>query len=198
MSELIVPPSQITGEAMDVPSASTAWDIPSAVSFVCGLILIVPFLAGAAAIAMGIIGLRRIKLLNTRGRRMAIAGLILGVLNIAGWSVFLKFISTISRPGREAAHHFFADLASANPTLAQRDCVGSVSPDSLLAASNQIKSWGGLKSVSVLNVTSDNDNGITTGAVGGVIYSPTGEHNFELHTVQQEEAGWKVREFSLQ
>ena len=183
---------------MNAPSAPRTWDIPSAVSFICGLILIVPFLAGAAAIAMGIIGLRRIKSLNTRGRRLAIAGLVLGTLNIAGWSVYFKFISTISQPGREAAHHFIADVASANPPVAQRDCTGSVSSGSLLAASNQIKSWGGLKNVSVLYVTSDNDNGITTGTVRGVIYSPTGEHNFELHAVDQEDAGWKVREFSLQ
>jgi len=180
------------------PSASRPWDIPSAVSLVCGLILIVPILAGAAAIAMGIIGLRQTKLLYTRGRRLAIAGLILGILNIVGWSVYFKFISTISQPGREAAHHFLADVASANPSVAQRDCVGSVSSGSLLAASNQIKSWGGLKSVSVLSVTSDNDNGITTGIVRGIIYSPTGEHTFELHAVDQEDAGWKVHEFSLQ
>ncbi len=115
--------AELTSEILDptlpaeAKSPSGRWDVASAASLACGIFLIVPFFAGLAAVALAIIGIRQINESNQnmRGRRLAIAGAILGMLNILGWSAYFKFVSEISGPGRTVAHRFIDDLNSANP-----------------------------------------------------------------------------------
>src|SRR5579872_3766936 len=169
-----------------------AWSIASAASVACGIFLIVPFFAGLAAIALGIVGIRQINQSNPkmRGRRLAMAGMGLGLLNIAGWSGYFTLISVISAPGRIAAHHFMDDLNSANIESAKHQCLGEVREDRLSAASDQVKSWGGVKSVAVLAITNDTLNGVTMGFVRGIVRTPTGDHAFQLKTVSDDHSNW--------
>jgi hypothetical protein len=179
---------------------ASTWNIASVASAACGIFLIVPFFAGLAAVALAVIGIRQINESNLkmRGRRLTIAGLILGLLNIFGWSAYFTFISEISGPGRTVAHRFIEDLNSANPSGAARDCLANVRPDRLNAASDQIRGWGGVKSVAVLYITSETANGITTGAVRGTLRTPTGQHAFQLQTACEDGPDWKIKDFSLQ
>ena len=198
--------AELTSEILNAPRAAEAesppgrWDIASVASLACGIFLIVPFFAGLAAVALAIIGIRQINESNQimRGRRLAIAGAILGLLNILGWSAYFKFVSEISGPGRTVAHRFIEDLNSANPAGAERECLANIRPDRLGAASDQIKSWGGVKSVAVLYVTSENANGITIGSVRGTLRTTTGEHAFQLQTACEDGPDWKIKDFSLQ
>jgi len=184
--------------AAGAESVSSTWSIAAIASLACGIFLIVPFFAGLAAVALGVIGIRQANELNMRGRRLAIAGVILGVLNILGWIAYFKLISEISGPGRTVAHHFIDDLNSADSAKAQSECLANVGPDRLMAATNQVKSWGGVKSVAVFYITSDSANGVTTGSVRGFVRTPGGEHLFQLQTVSDDRSNWKVRDFSLQ
>jgi hypothetical protein len=198
--------AELTSEILDptlpaeVEPPTGRWDIASVASLACGIFLIVPFFAGLAAVALAIIGIRQINESKSsmRGRRLAIAGAILGTLNILGWSAYFKFISEISGPGRTVAHRFIDDLNSASPAGAQRECLANVRPDRLDAASGQIKNWGGVKSVAVLNITSETANGITTGSVRGTLRTPTGEHAFQLQTACEDGPDWKIKDFWLQ
>jgi Domain of unknown function (DUF4190) len=198
--------AELTSEILDAPRSVEPetppgrWDIASVASLACGIFLIVPFFAGLAAVALAIIGIRQINESNQNlhGRRLAVAGLILGLLNILGWSAYFKFIGEISGPGRTVAHRFIDDLNSANLAGAARECLANVRPDRLDTASDQIKSWGGVKSVAVLYVTSDTANGITTGSVRGTLRTPTGEHAFQLQTACEDGPEWKIKDFSLQ
>src|SRR5271170_1557077 len=125
-----------------------AWSIAAIASLACGIFLIVPYLSGLAAIALAILGLRQTAHGEMRGRRLAWAGMIFGLLNFVGWTAYFCIIADLSAGGRAAAHQFFADLNSPIPRQARRDCLG-VSPERLDAASNDLKNWGGLKSVTV-------------------------------------------------
>jgi hypothetical protein len=200
MAELTPVVVETSPGAMPDNSRPGAWSIASAASLACGIFLIVPFFAGIAAVALGIIGIRQANEpnLKMRGRRLAIAGLILGLLNILGWGAYFKFIGEISGPGRAVAHRFIDDLNSTNPASAARECLANVRPDRLDTASNQIRNWGGAKSVAVLFITSETANGITTGSVRGTLRTPTGDHAFQLQTACEDGPDWKIKDFSMQ
>jgi hypothetical protein len=129
---------------------------------------------------------------GTRGRRLAWVGVMLGLLNILGWSVYFWIVADLSAGGRAAANRFFADLNSGASEWASRDCIG-VPPARLDAAAEEIKGWGGVKSVTVLSITSDSTNGASAGAVRGELRTPGGKHLFQLRT-----RDWKVADFSIQ
>jgi len=178
---------------------ANAWSIAAAASLACGIFLIVPFFAGLAAVALGVIGVRQVNESNPtmRGRRLAVAGIILGLLNIFGWTAYFTMIGEISDPGRSVARLFINDLNSANTADARRQCLDNVHSDRLKAASNQLKDWGGVRSISVLYVTSETADEITTGSVRGTLRTPTCEHLFQLQTVCRYGSTWEISDFSL-
>ena len=194
MAELTAEPVAIL--AAPVPPATVdapePWSIPAIAAAACGIFLIVPYLSGAAAIGLGIAGLRQTADRAMRGRRLAWGGVILGLLNVIGWTVYFSLIANLSAGGRAAAHQFFADLNSPTPQDARRDCLG-VSPQRLDSAANKLQNWGGLKSVTVLYITSDSSNGSVAGVVRGDLETPSGKHLFQLQTT-----GWKIINFSIQ
>lgn len=145
---------------------------------------------------LGICGLRETRDSSVRGRKLALAGIVLGLVNLVGWSVYAGIIAQISAPGRNVAHRFVDDLNAGKMTAAQRECDG-IGEARLQAAANQLKDWGGAKSAAVLYIDSDTANGVTIGSVRGTIRTSRGDHSFELRTVGQD-AAWKISEFSLQ
>ena len=77
------PPMVQTAEG-DAQGASSGMSIAS---LVCGLILCVPFISGILAGIFGILALRDVRSRNAGGKGMAVAGLILGGVNIVVWIV---------------------------------------------------------------------------------------------------------------
>ncbi|HEY1922778.1 MAG TPA: DUF4190 domain-containing protein [Tepidisphaeraceae bacterium] len=172
------------------------WSVSSLAGVSCGILLVVPFIAGIAAIVLGVMGLRETREPLMRGRRLAIAAIVLGLVNIVGWTAYAEFISGISSPGRGVAHRFVTDLNTSKLADAAHECVDGINTAKLQAAADELKQWGGAKSVAILNIESDTVNGTTTGSVRGSIHTPSGEHSFQLRTVGQDGV-WKVSEFSM-
>ncbi len=193
MSELAMEAPKVLPET----SRRGPWSVASLVGFACGIFLVVPFVAGIAAIVLGVMGLRETREPIVRGRRLAIAAIVLGLVNLVGWSGYAEFISRISGPGRNVAHRFVTDLNTDNMTEAARDCTENIGETRLQAAADQLKKWGGAKGVAVLNIDSNTLNRATTGSVRGSIHTPAGERSFQLQTVGQNGV-WKVTDFSLQ
>jgi len=193
MGELTANPLDVSPSSPRGNSPPAGWSIPAVASLACGVFVIVPFFAGIAAVALGIFGIRQTNLFNIRGRKMAIAGTVLGLLNLIGWTGYFCFVSDISAPGRTVAHHFIDDLNSANTAAAGQECLASIGADRLNAACDQIKNWGGAKNVAVLYINSDAANGVNNGSIRGTLNTPTGEHQFQLQTVD-----WKISDFSFQ
>ncbi|MGD0464480.1 MAG: DUF4190 domain-containing protein [Tepidisphaeraceae bacterium] len=178
-------------------SERAPWSIVALAGFACGVFLIVPFVAGIAAVVLGILGLRDTREPSARGRRLAVAAIVLGLVNIVAWGGYAQFISRISAPGRSVAHRFVTELNAGKTTDAERDCAPSISAARLQAAADQLSQWGGAKSIAVLHINSDTANGATTGSVRGSIHTPRGEHLFQLQTFEQDGV-WKVADFSIQ
>jgi hypothetical protein len=67
-------------------------------SLICGCLLCVPFLPGIASIITGAIGMRKTKDPAVTGKGLAIAGLVLGILNVLLWGAYFGFILAIMVP----------------------------------------------------------------------------------------------------
>jgi hypothetical protein len=165
------------------PPANRPWDIAAIASLACGVMLIVPYLAGAAAVALGVVGLRQTAEGMARGRRLAFAGIALGLLNIFGWTIYFYLIAHLSASGRAIATNFIEDLSAARTDDAQQWCVPGIQHDRLEAAAQQVMGWGGAKRISVLYIKEQSANDGTTGSIRGDIRTPSGVRGFEIETV---------------
>ncbi len=67
-------------------------------SLICGCFLCVPVLPGIASIVCGAIGLRKTRDPAVTGKGLAIAGLVLGALNLLGWGAYIALVSAIMLP----------------------------------------------------------------------------------------------------
>jgi prepilin-type processing-associated H-X9-DG protein len=67
-------------------------------SLICGCILCLPFVPGIAAVVTGAIGMRKTRDPAVSGRGFAIAGLVLGILNVVGWGAYFGLIFAIMVP----------------------------------------------------------------------------------------------------
>ena len=67
------------------PYPGGQWNTPATASLVCALLLFVPYATGIAAVVLGRKGLTRADETGGRGRSIARAGFVLGVINICLW-----------------------------------------------------------------------------------------------------------------
>ncbi|MGB8989258.1 MAG: DUF4190 domain-containing protein, partial [Candidatus Sulfotelmatobacter sp.] len=84
-------------------------------SLVCGLVMCIPGLTGLVAVITEIIGIAETGKPGVKGRGMAIAGLILGIISLAGWGAagaggFMMFQA--AKPQRAFAKTFITDLSA--------------------------------------------------------------------------------------
>jgi prepilin-type processing-associated H-X9-DG protein len=61
-------------------------------------LLCIPFAPGIASIACGAMGMRRARDPAVTGKGLAIAGLVLGVLNVLGWGAYFALIFAVMAP----------------------------------------------------------------------------------------------------
>lgn len=104
--------------------------ITALVSFICGILVCVPFVTGALAILFGAIGILRTRNGARRGRWMAVCGLIAGLVAIVAWSgvglvgggVWAIWKGT--EGPRLATHEFIRDLADHDMAAAKTHSTG--------------------------------------------------------------------------
>jgi len=72
-------------------------------SLICGCVLCVPFIPGLLATIFGIIGLKKTRDPQVGGKGFAIAGLILGIVNLLGWTAYFVLIVAIMVPSLNRA-----------------------------------------------------------------------------------------------
>jgi hypothetical protein len=111
-----VPPSagMPSGYGVSEPKRTNG---PAIASLVCGVLGCVPFITSLIAIGLGIIGLKKAKDPQVGGKGLAIAGLILGILGIGGWTLFGGGIFALikgTETQREVARQFIKDMSAGN------------------------------------------------------------------------------------
>jgi hypothetical protein len=166
-------------------------------SLVCGLIFCVPFVTGLVAIITGFVGISATKNPAVRGRGMAIAGLILGLLSLAGWGLFGGGILVLihgSGPERAFAKQYVSDLSAANIDQCVQNSSSRLTKDQIEALSKTTQGWGALNDTTVVAFSLNNNNGNFTGTVSGGCKFASGTHTFVM-TLVKESGALKVDTF---
>jgi Domain of unknown function (DUF4190) len=193
------PPSGPTGfgpPGYSLPSQSRTSAV-AIVSLVSGLLICIPGVTGLVAIITGIIGIAQTSNPAYRGRGLAIAGLILGLLSLAGWGalglggyrVFQK-----SAPERLFAQQYVTDLTAGKVDQCVQNSTPNIAPAQLQLDYTQSQAWGTCRSAIAIPQNFNYNNGLTTIGFQGVGSFTSGAHKF-LITVQSDSSGRKVDSF---
>ena len=60
--------------------------------FIVSIVGVVPFLSGIVGLILSIIGMKKAKMANEKGRGFAIAGIIIGALNFLAWIAMIPIV----------------------------------------------------------------------------------------------------------
>ena len=150
------------------PQKTSAAAIASLVTGILGVCPL-PLIGSLPAIILGIVGLRSTGQPNVKGRGLAIAGLILGVLSLLAWgggAVRFGGLYAAGAPDRAVARQFLADLSAGNTDAAVAACVPGTSVDAVQKTVDRVQPLGGLKDSTLFGMEFD-QNGTTKGVVAG-------------------------------
>src|SRR5579872_3206789 len=188
------------GQGYSLPAATRTSGAAIA-SLVCGLIFCIPGLTGLVAVITGIIGIGQTGNPAVKGRGMAIAGLILGILSLAGWGLFgggMYVMYQAAGPQRAFAKTYIADLAAGRIDQCAQNSSASLSKDSIEAASKQMQNWGPLVDTTIMAFALNNTNGTFAGSATGVCKFNVGQHTFQMMLVKDSSGQYKVDSFIWQ
>jgi len=158
-------------------------------SLVCGLIMCIPFVTGLVAVITGFIGIGTTSNPAVKGRGMAIAGLILGFLSIAGWGLFgggMLVLFHGSTAQRIFAKQYLADLSAGNIDQCVQHSSSKLTKAQIDGYSKQAQGWGTLNDTTVMAFSLDNNsNGTFKGAVSGACKFSGGTHTFVMALIKE-------------
>jgi hypothetical protein len=171
------PPNMIPpyAGAYGQPPARTSGS--SIASLVLGILGCIPLITGLLAIVLGLVGISATRKPGVSGRGMAIAGLILGIISVLGWSGFFGLLGVAfvqTRPDRTVVNAFVQDLGSNNIPAAQALCAPGTSALALQQGAAQLQASGTLQSFIATRFNLSYVNGTGTGVIGGVAIFPGG------------------------
>jgi hypothetical protein len=167
------------------------------VSLVSGLVFCIPGVTGLIAVITGIVGIATTGNPAVKGRGMAIAGLILGILSLAGWgAIFIAGVSVFQKAGpqRIFAQQYVADLVGGKADQCVQNSTGNIVPEQLQAYAKQSQAWGALTTNVAIPQNFNFDNGKTTVTFQGACAFANGGHKYMI-TVVKDSNGMKVDSF---
>jgi hypothetical protein len=170
-----------------LPPATTT-SAAAVTSLICGLLLCIPVLTGAIAVLTGIVGLIATGKPTVKGRGMAVAGLILGIISLAGWGaagIGGYAVYRAAAPTRIFARQYIADLNAANLDLCLQHSTANVTKDQLTGDIAAMRTWGTLQSTVITGITFTNENGTYSNPVAGVCTFSGGQHAFSIGLVKE-------------
>jgi hypothetical protein len=169
-------------------------------SLVCGLIMCVPFVTGLVAIITGIVGISTTSNPAVKGRGMAIAGLVLGLLSVAFWAICGGTGAVLyqhAQPQRAVARQYVSDLVAGNIDQCEQHSSSNLTRDQIEKYSKLAQAWGTMNDLTVLGFMFESRNGTFSGSITGVCKFPTQAHTFTL-TLVRESGELKVDTFRWQ
>ncbi len=170
-------------------------------SLICGILGCVPFITSIAAVILGVVGIKKTKDPQVGGKGLAIAGLVLGIVGLAGWGLFGGFLYVAyakSVPARAIATQFATDLAAGN-TNAAVAATGGMTAQQLDAVSQQMKPWGGLTGTAFpgFNTRVNVDGTTTCELTGTATFATAGQKTYTV-TLVKNNGVFKINKFNFQ
>jgi hypothetical protein len=166
-------------------------------SLICGLLGCIPLVTGAAAVVLGVFGIKTTNDRRFTGRGMAIAGLILGVLSVGFWTLVL--VDTVTgvivfdgSVGEEQAiaEQFARDLSEGKVDAALASTVDGIDRAMLVEASEQMRAWGTLRRLDQNSVLVKRAHGVRRTTLGG---DATFDKEHKAYSVRFKKVGEKIR-----
>lgn len=150
---------------------------PAIASLVLGVLGCVPFLPGLLATVLGVIGIRMTRDPLVGGKGLAITGLVLGLVSLAGWggmSGVFAYGYLQSKPAGAVAKQFLQDVSTGNINAAMANSTGFTAGQ-LQTQSQQMMPFGALQSVSVTSFNFTTSGGKTVMHLGGIAVFANGQ-----------------------
>jgi Domain of unknown function (DUF4190) len=165
-------------------------------SLIFGILLCIPLLAGLLAIILGFVGRSKAKDPRFGGGGMAVAGILLGFLNLVGWGLIGCGTYAYIKPANQAGHDFIAAMSKGDVSTAAKFCHSTMAPADLQRESAKMRPWGNLKDTTFSEFHAKNENGVMHLDLGGTATFDNATKKVKLVLV--DEAGqWKVVEFNF-
>jgi hypothetical protein len=143
---------------------------PAIASLVLGLLGCVPLITGLLAIVLGVIGIRKGRDTSVGKGGLAVAGLVLGIISVVGWSGsggLLGYGYLESKPAGVVAKQFLQDVSAGNINAAMANS-GGFTAAQIQTQNAQMAQFGALQSVSISSFNISLFNSQTTMHLGGV------------------------------
>jgi hypothetical protein len=189
------PPAQIDYGYGAAPRRTSGAAIAS---LVLGIVGCVPFITGILAIVLGVIGIRKTREPTVGGKGLAIAGLILGIISVAGWSVCgaaLGIGYVESPPASLVAKQFLQDVAAGNTNGAMSNSVNFTAAE-IQSETASMAAYGALQSIRITSFFFTSSNGQTVLLLSGSALYSNGPRICSFRLVKQggvyKVAGYKV------
>jgi Domain of unknown function (DUF4190) len=170
-------------------------------SLVLGILGCVPFLTGLLAIIFGIVGIQTTSNPAVRGRGMAIAGLVLGLISIIGWAGFGSLIAIgvhAAAPARTQSRLFLQELSSGDVNTAMKLCAPNVSRASVQQASDAMQAWGPYQDATFVSFNVNNTNSLVTSNVAGSVRFQNGNKSASFTFTKSPDGTLKLQEWHIQ
>jgi hypothetical protein len=152
-------------------------------SLVCGLLMCIPLVTGLVAVLTGIIGISATSNPAIKGRGMAIAGLILGLISLAVWGGggYLGYaMYQRSGPDRAFAQQYIADLVAGKIDQCVQSSTGNIAQQQLQDDYKQSQAWGTFQTAVAFPNSWNFDNGKSLIGMTGVCTFTGGPHKFVI------------------
>ncbi|MGN6367110.1 MAG: DUF4190 domain-containing protein [Phycisphaerae bacterium] len=156
-----------TGYSSEVPARMLSKS--SLASLICGILGCIPFVTGALALVLGIVGIVRTGRPEKSGRWMAVTGLILGVISLAAWSSIglasggiWAMIRATAAP-RIAAHTFLHNVSVSDDAAAKAQLV-DISDEEYEAFAEKFREQGTFTSATFYSTDITNDKAHLSGS----------------------------------
>lgn len=166
-------------------------------SLVCSLLFCMPFVTSAVGALLGLVGVLTTGPGAKRsGRGIALAGLMLGVIGLVGWTyvsvqVYRGFVVPIQQ-----AVVFAQAIEAGDYTKAAAFTVPPFDPETMPGIVDRLKQLGAFKELMEPRFERVTENGFRHLRIGGVGLFAKGRQAFDLEIVETPQ-GWRIRRFDL-
>ena len=168
-------------------------------ALIMGLLLCIPFITGLGGIIFGAIGIKKTKDPRVGGKGLAIAGLVLGLVNLILWGLFGgAILALIAGTGeqRVIAKTFIKDMSEGNITAAAAACHSTMPKASLESSSQAMKAWGALKDTTTVGINANAGDGNSQVMVSGAAVFTNAQKSFVIQFAKEGDK-WKIVKFEF-
>ena len=140
-------------------------------SLIFGIVFCIPFVSGLLALIFGIVGVRATRSPAVRGRGMAVAGLVLGVIGLIGWTVYVAAAGVTvyalfnGAMNPMIAQQFFQRVSTGDTNAALKLCRPGTPAADVQATIDQMKSYGRMTSFNTSTTSTTNGDTTMSGTI---------------------------------